>query len=447
MEINSVRVVRYDFYRRRHQDQVDASLQEVFENKTELHPQTLEFGETDIETNSTLYTDATDQIQSDLFESIQTFLIADPIPRYFFHTLTIATLTAEEQNQMDVGDPMGNRTRREDWATEIESIASAYGSSLIQSEGPAPVIILVEPTLDSLPSGEQTSFDPIHSRTVSEMFDQYAGTLDTFGFYPTEHINTIDNSYILTFHRDQVIDFPLSILVTREQVQLDGENPVDYWRSWIGFGYTRIKSVTSILMMQHWLIWRRQEIKEIDQELYGYDLRDTRLEDLTAELRNEEQQLEQLRRKWVESHSAAVDEFHDIQELVECYQRGDEDTVFDVAMEKGDRSYLHKCLSCLDSEFEIFSATLERVETKLEMFISVVQDRIQSSATESNLELQSTVTNLTILLAVIAVIEFGLDHLSKDIFLTVTQFVAQSGILLAGMVLLTVGFILGYTHT
>jgi len=454
MEISSVRVIRYDFYRDGQYDQVDSSLQENFETRTEVDTQMLDFGGTEIETESILYTNASDQIQHDSFESIRTFLITDPLPEYFCHTLTIGTLTSAEQTEMDVGDPMGNRTRRENWVDDLESIASEFCSSRIQPDGPAPVSILVEPTQESLTGDLWESFNPENPLAVSGIFNGNGGTLQAYGFKPTGQISAIEPSYLLTFEEHQVADFPLAVLVTRDQSQPDAENSIEYWKRWIGFSYTRIKAITSLLLVSHWLEWRRQEISDIDDELYEYNLPNSNSGDSEHTLRDEEQDLEQLRRDWVESQSATADEFHEIEQLVEHYQREDNATIFDFpAGQETTRSYCYTYVGQLKTELQTLSETLDRVKTKLEMFISVVQDRIQSNATKSNLQLQNKVKNLTILLAVIAIIEFGLRFLPDGFWQTlirflqlVVEFAAQSATALFGVIAITVGFILGYTH-
>lgn len=448
MEISSVRVVRYDFYRRSQYDHVESSLRDLFETRTALPPQTLSFGETELETESVLFTESSDDIRCDCFESVQTFLVSDPCPQYFCHTLTVGTLAEEELDAMDAGDPTGNRTRRDAWASELESVASLIGQSRIQPDGPDPVLILAEPVLDSLPA-DSWSQSTIENPMLGPTFIRGNGdVLGPYGFHSTEAISAIDSSYLVTHDENAPIEFPLAVLVPPDQPQVDTEGSTDYWEWWISFAYTRIKTITSILLVVHWLEWRRQAIAAIDEELYEYDLNGSDAEVETSELRAEEQELERLRRTWVESHSAIADEFHDLQQLITRYEWATVATRFDRPVgSETHLSYLYSCIDHVNTEFQTLSTTLDRVETKLDRFISVVQDRIQSNATKSNLELQNTVTTLTIVLAIIAIVEFGLNFLPPALLQSTGEFISQSGILLVGLVLLAIGFVLGHTHT
>lgn len=455
MEISSVRVMRYDFYRDREYEQVDSSLQDIFETRTEVDTQTLDFGGTEIETESVLYNNATEPIQCDSFESVRTFLITDPLPEYFCHTLTIGTLASTEQTEMDTGDPMGNRTRRENWIDDLESITSEFDSSQIQPEGPVPVSILIEPTQESLTGDIWESFSTENLLAVSGVFSANGDVLEPYGFKPTGQISAIESSYLLTFEEQQVVDFPLAILMTHDQGQSDAESPTEYWKRWIGFSYIRVKVITSLLLVSHWLEWRRREISDIDEKLYEYYLPSSQSDNSEDTLHDKERDLEQLRRDWVESQSSIADELHEIEQLVEYYQSVNKSTIFDSSAEPDTAySYCYTYVENVKTELQTLSETLDRVETKLEMFISVVQDRIQSNATKSNLELQSKVKNLTILLAIIAIVEFGLRHFPDGFWQSVIQslqlaveFAAQSETILFGVVAITVGFTLGYTHT
>jgi len=440
MEIDSVRIVRYDFYKRKQFDYLDSCLQDLFESRTDLDPQTIAFGGEEIQNDTILYTESTEEIQYDEFESIQTFLCKDPIPQYFCHTLTIGTITDSELESIGAGDPMGSRTHRQNWVSQISSIVSKVGHSQMQSDAPTPAFLLFEPTQGSIADETFSVDDPV---VVTEFIEENADRLAPYGFKPTEQISAIDDSYLITFSRENIPEMPLSVLEIRERAEPSDGETIEYWASWIGFAYRRVKSVTSILLILHWLKWRREEISDIDRELYEYNLTESH----SDQLREEEQELEQLRRKWVESHSDTADEFQEMKQLVECYHSKNNNTTFDTpAGEKTNKSYFNHNVDYIQAEFDKLERTIERVETKLDRFISIIQDRIQSNTTESNLNLQSTVKNLTILLAVIAILNFAMN-LCNNNMQCILDFLTQSEVVIIGFVTLSVGFILGYTHT
>lgn len=447
MEISSVQVVRYDFYHRDQHDRVESSLQAIYESRSSLDPKSLSFGDTELDTESILFTHASEVDECEYFDSLQTILITDTFPEYFCHSLTIGTLAESEQELMDAGDPMGNRTRRDKWASGLESVLSNVSQSRIQPEGPEPLVIMVEFDHDSFDNGRWDPSLVTSPMPVGALIRGNGNDLDPFGFKPTEQVSAIDSSYLVTYDQESPIDFPLSVLLTKEEIQLDPDDTEEYWSQWIGFEYPRLKMITSVLLVSHWLEWRREAISDIDEELYGYNLTTSESIEEIDDAQDEEQELEELRRRWVESHSATADEFHELQQLLESYSRDDGETQFDQpSVQETNESYLYLSTGFLEREFQTLSTTLDRVETKLEMFISVVQDRIRSNATKSNLQLQSRVTWLTILLAIIAIVEFGLQYLPESLLGAVSEFFFQSGIILAGVMILSFGFVLGYTH-
>lgn len=145
MEIQSIRLVRYDFYRMDQYDIVDGSLSSLFETRTELPDQSVEFEESILEVTAIHFSSLTSEVSQNAIESVQAYLVNDTSNPYFYHLLTSGTLTASEVNEITPGDVTFNRSRRQEWCTWLSELARRYPPSLIQTDLPDPHLILVEP--------------------------------------------------------------------------------------------------------------------------------------------------------------------------------------------------------------------------------------------------------------------------------------------------------------
>ncbi|WP_157971612.1 hypothetical protein [Halorussus litoreus] len=438
MDIQSAQIVRYDFYQRVSHNEVTNVLSSLFNQKAELPDQTVDFGNSELEVEAIHFSRPRDPIAFDEFDSLHSYLVQDTESQYFFHQITVATLTESETKRITPGDITANRSCRAEWREKIEGISNHFSASLIQDSAPKPLLLLVNPTQDEL-----KGFSTNSSKQVTEFLKDNASKLDGWGFNPLSEVSLLDSSYLIT--EKELLSSPLPVL----NINYQG-NPLsadeEYWEQWFGFEYRKLKAVTNIFLVNHWLTWRKNEIQNIDSESYNYSMGSLELGDSVEEVSETEEELEELRRDWVETHSSTADEYQEMDDILENYQENQGSTVFDDSLGGYHETYLARNIRRTTEKLNTLSDTLERVGNKLEMFTAVVQDQIQSRATKSNLQLQNSVRNLTILLAVIAIVEFFLNNVPQEFYEATSVTLSVKSLLLLLILIAALGFFHGYAQ-
>lgn len=144
-----------------------------------------------------------------------------------------------------------------------------------------------------------------------------------------EAVSVVDSTYAITSKSAHNLSSPLVILVFRSWGSPSLGEEQEYWSQWFDFEYRRLKILINVFMLQHWLAWRRGAVREIDSESYNYELSHVDAASL-PEMRNTEDNLEEIRRRWVETYSASADEHQRMLNILDRYLSGQADTPFDV---------------------------------------------------------------------------------------------------------------------
>lgn len=438
MDIQSAQLVRYDFYRNILYQDVSNSLKEIFQDKTTFPEQTVDFGGRDLRVEATHFNNIQEKLLPDEFDSLHSYLVQDTGSQYFFHQITVATLTESELDRIIPGDVTANRSCRTDWYNEINKITNYFPASLIQDSAPQPLILCVNPEQDEL-----TGFSTNSPEQLTEFLSTNAGELDNWGFDPLSEVSLINSSYLIT--NGETLSTPLPVL----NINYRG-NPLEaddnYWEQWFEFEYRKLKTIMDLFLVNHWISWRKEKIGDIDSQSYNYRMDEIESATSVQEVSETEEDLESLRKDWVETHSATADEYEEMKEIIELYQQEQDGTVFDRPVRGDTKTYLSENVCRTQKELNDLSNTLDRVGNKLEMFTTVVQDRIQSRATKSNLELQKSVRRLTILLAIIAIVEFFLEYIPAKFFESTSLTLTTNSLLFLLVFVAIIGFFHGYAQ-
>lgn len=438
MDIQSAQLVRYDFYRNVSHEAVSNALSGLFRNKTELPEQTVDFGSHDLDVETIHFSNPHDKLTIEGFDSLHTYLVQDTESQYFCHQLTIATLTETEMDRITLGDVTANRSCRTDWYDKIKDVSSHFPPSLIQKPASRPLLLLVNPSQSDL-----MGFSTNSSEQVTAFLEDNAAELDGWGFNPLSDVSLLSSSYLIT--EGESLSSPLPILnINRQENPLSADE--EHWEQWFEFEYRKLKAVTNLFLATHWLDWRKSNIQQIDSESYNYSMDSIESESSVKEVSETEEDLEGLRKEWVETHSSTADEYQEVENILDNYQRKQGSTVFDNALNGYTETYLAGNVRHTKENLSDLSHTLVRVGNKLEMFTAVVQDRIQSRATKSNLQLQNSVRNLTILLATIAIVEFLLDYIPTEFYESAPVTLSVKSLMFLTILCVILGFFHGYTH-
>lgn len=445
MEIESVFLAKYDFYRLQNRDQVDESLTELFESRNELSTQDIEFDGRDIEIDIVHFYELSDE-SFDEFGAVNTFLILDSDVKFFVHLITVVPLALSEVSRIIPGNPTMNRSTRQEWRSKLNEVTSLFPQSLINPDISQPILMFLDHggTLSYTLSTSEPS-------VINSVIEDNSDTLSGFGFNSFGDITRIDSTHIVSADNQKLLSTPLSIFAIHIPMDSPADAGRDDWKDWIEFEYRRLRSITNLIMIRHWLTWRTSDIDSLDSESYGFQMPQVDPSASVEDVRDTEHSLEQMRREWVQTQSVVMDEYQNMRYILDSYELTDgertKQTNFDTAVtNSSDGSYLFSNVRMLEQELSTLSQTLERVENKFGMFTDVVHDRIQSKATDSNLSLQTKVTYLTYLLAAIAIVEFYLRYFPQELIQSASITMTTTGLFVLISAIAIIAGIIGYTH-
>ncbi|MFC7197613.1 hypothetical protein ACFQL4_28185 [Halosimplex aquaticum] len=104
-----------------------------------------------------------------------------------------------------------------------------------------------------------------------------------------------------------------------------------------------------------------------------------------------------------------------MKQLLENYVQGESSPPIETPIPPNGKGYLTCWISHLESRITDLEYSLERIQTKLDMIARIIQDRLQSVATRSNLSLQTSVKRLTWLLLGLGILQFVVSIRDTDL--------------------------------
>lgn len=393
MDVDSVVLVRADFFRAEERSTVTSKLDTLYNHRKQLRDQTIEFGDRDVTVSAKMYSGHSQESDTEIFEDTVAFLVESSNIERVCQVLTVAWLNDGAAQSIRDEPAVQSRAIRANWRTELNGLTSNYPESLLTSTGPYPGFLVVQSNNEIMPSD-----------TDMKTFRNKLADLDGYGFEPFETLTTVDEAYLIAQAWKPKRDGFLALL--SQATTSEGPSTSNEWESWFHFEFRRLKMLTTPLLIDHWLRNRKDSIEMIDSQSYGFTIPEMDKTNKPSDVRETESEVESLRDHWIKTFTETSDEVAEMKDLLAIYRGESRTTRFEQIFPESGEGHLSVWVEALDDRVVDLENSLRRVQTKLEMIAGIVRDRLQSTATRSNLNLQFSVERLTWLLLALGVLQF-----------------------------------------
>jgi len=402
MDVEACVLIRADFYRISNIDSIESVLSKQFEYKQVLNKQVFSVKDWELRCGADMYGPHR-SIDSNHFEEVYAFLVKSSDVEDISQILTVGLLNNDTIEELDKQTAVEARSTRTEIREELEQITSKYPGGLTTDESPYPGIFMVH-----------TDADVVSSVDATEAFRTSIADLDAYGIDPYESLTVVDDRVVIANDWESRRESPLTT-ISQVDDTLYPLNSADDWASWFRLTFRQLKLLIQPLLVDHWLRSRSAAIRSVDNDSHGFTIPETDETKEPADVRDTEEDLESLRDDWVQEYTTTTDDLSQMKQLLENYVQGESPPPIETPIPPNGKGYLTCWTSHLESRISDLEYALERIQTKLDMIARIIQDRLQSTATRSNLSLQTSVERLTWLLLGLGILQFVVSIRDTDL--------------------------------
>lgn len=409
-ELKFAAVAQFEFYSSNDSDQVESALEDLYGESGETFSGPIMMGSGYWQ--RTIFSKDTD-LPGELsqFENVRTYL--SPDKRHVYDAVTIGRLDPETIEQILTGDRDRAGTIVSNSMKALSEFTEDVPTVPEGERADVPTVFYVEPVeqLDigwneeGLDVEATSSWLDAHQRYLQQLKILLGQPISLMGAEDLFAPQSLGAGYI----RQATV---LNTSATHEEQDTDVMGP-----TWLRRVENAIKPY---YRSDCWLNYRRRQIGEIDDQTHGTD----RILDGNGEglefYQSVEEELEGVRESWVDQYTLIRDEIADLEDDfrlddTESPNPSRETPIPLPESEKEPLSLYQEYEEHLGDLFEIAKEDMDRIGDKLDRLSQFIHDSVSARTAASNVELQIEVkkltrvlTWLTVLLAVVGVIQLGI---------------------------------------
>ncbi|MBX0324771.1 hypothetical protein EGH21_17230 [Halomicroarcula sp. F13] len=440
MDIEATLLVHSNFFRSTESNRIKQTLSKHSDNHLKLNEQIFSVNEWKLQCNADMYGPMEQEADSEYFDEIYAFFVETSDIESIAQVLTVGTVNKEIIEKLSRQTAIEARSTRTKIRETLEQITDTYPNGLVTESGPYPGIFMLH-----------TDSNLISSVDSVESFRSSIANLDVYGIDPYESLTVVDDRLIISNDWESNRESPLPTLSEMKN-SLYPLTDSDDWVSWFQLTFRQLKILTQPLLIDHWLHSRSAAIRAIDDESHGFTVPETDETEEPADVRETEADLESLRDDWVQEYTTTTDDIAQMKQLLQDYVQGESTPPIEKSIPSDTDGYLTNWTTHLEDQITNLEGSLERIQTKLDMIAGVIRDRLQSTATRSNLSLQTSVERLTWFLLGLGLLQFivsirdtGLISFLIDYLMSTLDYIPMTELIVLLGAFLFVGYFFGHT--